>query len=84
MAVWGGGIGRVVLLWLWKRRGESFGWSRRDGRRAGVEEAGASHPSSEDSGSEAGRSNASGGNGAGGHLYVRAPVLPKSEAAFYS
>jgi hypothetical protein len=26
--------------------GESFGWPKRDGRRAGVEETGASHPSS--------------------------------------
>ena len=54
---------RAVLLW--KRRGESSGRPRRDGRRAGVEEAKASHPSSVGNGSEAGGSDASTGNGAG-------------------
>jgi hypothetical protein len=50
---------------LWKRQGESSRWSGRDGRRAGVEEARASHLSNVGSGSEADGSDASAGNGAG-------------------
>jgi hypothetical protein len=62
-AVWGGCIDRVVLLW--KRQGESSGRPERDRRRAGVAEAGASHPSSVGSRSEAGGSDASARNTAG-------------------
>jgi hypothetical protein len=51
-AVWGGGTGRAVMLW--KRRGESSERPERDGRRVGVDEAGASHPRSVGNGSEAG------------------------------
>ena len=45
-------------------RGESSGRPIRDGRRACVEEAGASHPSSVDNGSKVSGSDASAGNGA--------------------
>jgi hypothetical protein len=45
--------------------GESSGRPRRDRRRTGMEEAGASHPSSVGSGYEAGCSDASVGNEAG-------------------
>jgi hypothetical protein len=63
LVVWGGGTGRAVLCA--RGGGESSRWRGRDGRRAGVEEAEASHPSSVGSGSEAGGSDASAGNGAG-------------------
>ena len=53
--------------------GESSGRPGRDGRRAGVEEAGASHLSSVGSGSDAGGSDASAGNGVGaGDARIRA------------
>jgi hypothetical protein len=45
-------------------RGESSERPERDGRRVGVDEAGASHPRSVGSGSEACGSNASARNGA--------------------
>jgi hypothetical protein len=71
-----------VLLWLGKRRGESSERSRRDGCRTGVEEAGASHPSSEDSGYEASGSNASGGNRAGvGGVQIQADGAEQPHAS---
>jgi hypothetical protein len=87
--VWEGGTGCAVLLW--KRRGESLVWPGRDGRRVGVEEAGASHPSSLCNGSEAGGLDVTGGldvsvgNKAGtGGRRIRANGVEQPAADFWT
>jgi hypothetical protein len=56
---WGGEEAQVTRCCCGRGGGESFGWPGRDRRRANVEEAGASHPSSVGSRSEADGSDAS-------------------------
>jgi hypothetical protein len=76
VGVHGSGQGQATATDVWRRHkppptvwggggGESSGRPGRDGRRTGVEEAGASHPSSVSSGYEAGCSDVSVGNEAG-------------------
>jgi hypothetical protein len=69
----GGGVGRrrrcrkeaqAARCSCGRDGGKSSGWPKRNGHRAGVEEAGASHPSNVGNGPEADGSNVSMGNGA--------------------
>jgi hypothetical protein len=90
----GGGVGRhrhcgkeaqAARCYCGRDGGESLVWPGRDGRRVGVEEAGASHPSNVCSGSEAGGLDVSVGNKAGtGGRRIRANGVEQPAADFWT